>query len=209
MVTEKIERWVLYVLRATLVAGLGGAIFELNWSIAFITAATILLSFFPYFFERRYNIVLPVEFVLAMVIFVYAALFLGEVHGFYERFWWWDLILHAGSAIGFGLIGFIVLYILFRAHKLDAKPGLIALFSFAFALSIGALWEISEFSADTVLNTAMQKNGLHDTMWDLIVDGAGAFLASLGGYVYLRGGGNFIGRAAEAFVRMNKRLLRK
>jgi len=206
---EKIETWILYILRASLAVALGSAIFEFRWPIVFVTAITLLLTFLPYLFERRYKIVLPLEFVLAIVVFIYASLFLGEVHGFYELFWWWDLILHAGFALGFGLIGFTILYVLHKAGKLDARPGLIAVFAFAFALAIGTLWEIFEFTADQTLGTNMQKNGLHDTMWDLIIDGGGAFLASLGGYFYLKGRGNYIGHLAESFIKKNKHFLRK
>jgi len=206
---ENIEKWVLYILRATLVVAFVGAIVEVNWSIVFVTAITLFLTFTPYLFQKRYKITLPLEFVLFIVLFLYATLFLGEVYNFYQLFWWWDVLLHGGSAIGFGLIGFIILYILHRAGRLQARPGLIAIFSFSFAMAIGALWEVFEFTGDQILGTSMQKNGLHDTMWDIIVDAGGAFVASLGGYFYLKGKGNFIGRAAEKFVKRNKRFLKK
>jgi hypothetical protein len=52
---------------------------------------------------------------------------------------------------------------------------------FSFALAFGALWEIFEYSIDSIFGTNMQRSGLQDTMWDLIVDGLGAlFMAYLG-----------------------------
>ena len=33
----------------------------------------------------------------------------------------------------------------------------------------------------------MQKSGLMDTMWDLIINGVGALIASLLGFLYLKG----------------------
>jgi hypothetical protein len=62
----------------------------------------------------------------------------------------------------------------------------LALFSFCFALSLGALWEIFEFGMDSFLDLGMQKNSLVDTMWDLIVDTVGAAVVSLSGYFYVK-----------------------
>jgi hypothetical protein len=40
---------------------------------------------------------------------------------------------------------------------------------------------------DSLFGINMQKSGLPDTMWDLIVDALGALLVSIVGYFYLRG----------------------
>jgi hypothetical protein len=47
------------------------------------------------------------------------------------------------------------------------------------------LWEIFEFAGDQLFGMNMQKEGLTDTMWDLIVDTLGAFVAAVFGYFYL------------------------
>ena len=94
--------------------------------------------------------------------------------------------MHAGSAIGFGLIGVMILIIMFRRGKVKASPIVVSLFAFSFAMMVGAVWEIFEFAMDQVFGMSMQKSGLVDTMWDLIVDAGGAFLASAAGYVYLK-----------------------
>jgi len=56
----------------------------------------------------------------------------------------------------------------------------------------------------------MQKSGLVDTMWDLIVELLGAVVVSVMGYAYLRGGREtFIVPWMERFLRANTRLLRR
>ena len=55
---------------------------------------------------------------------------------------------------------------------------------------MGALWEILEFAIDQTFGTTMQKSGLVDTMWDLIVDGLGALTISILGYGYLSAAGS-------------------
>jgi hypothetical protein len=39
---------------------------------------------------------------------------------------------------------------------------------------------------DNTFGFNMQKSGLRDTMWDLIVDTGGAFISAFSGYLYLR-----------------------
>ena len=119
-----------------------------QWATAFVTLATLFLTFTPYLFQRRYKIYIPNGFIAAITIFIFATLFLGEVGDFYERFWWWDVALHTGSAIGFGLIGFVTLYLLYQRPEIKLQPGPLTFFAFTFAVAIGALWEIFEFTMD-------------------------------------------------------------
>ena len=186
------------------------ASFEARWSVVFIAFATLILTLSPVRFARWLGIDLPPSFLLAIVFFVFSTLFLGEVFDFYERYWWWDLLLHFGSAMGFGLIGFLFIFMLFEGDRYAAPPAAIAILSFATALSIGALWEVFEFGMDQIFGLNMQKSGLVDTMADLIVDTIGAALGAISGYFYLKGrmlGG--LGAGIDAFVRRNKRLYAK
>jgi len=124
------------------------------------------------------------------------SLFLGEMHQFYDRFWWWDTMLHSFSGLILGNIGYgLVSYLNGSSHtKIELSPMFVALFSFCFTLSIGALWEIYEFSMDTFFGLNMQKTGLDDTMADLILDALGALLFSVLGYFHEIGKINIISK---------------
>lgn len=185
---DRIQIWITHFLKFTLIVAVVGAAFTFRWTVLFVSLLVLFLTFTPEMIEKRYRICLPVEFEFIIVIFIYATLFLGELHGYYTLYWWWDIVLHIGSAIAFGFAGFLVLYILFTKNKIQTNPLLIAVFSFCFAMAIGAVWEIMEFSADQLLGLNMQKSGLVDTMWDLIVDALGALLTSSVGYFYFKGG---------------------
>jgi hypothetical protein len=52
-------------------------------------------------------------------------------------------------------------------------------------MTVSVLWEILEFAVDQLLHTNMQPSA-SDTMWDLIVGFAGAFISALSGYNYVR-----------------------
>ncbi|MFH1270075.1 MAG: hypothetical protein ABII03_00385 [Nanoarchaeota archaeon] len=169
-----------------------------------------LITFLPKLFEKKYKINIPIEFEILVLVFVFASLFLGEVKDYYLRYWWWDVVLHVGSGVALGFVGFIVLYVLYKGDKINAKPFTIAFFSFCFAMALGAVWEIFEFAMDQFFGLSMQKSGLIDTMWDLIVDGIGAVFASAIGYLYLkRGEVFFVDKIINRFVKENPALFEK
>jgi len=203
---ERIRLALSYFLRLTLLLAIAGATINQSWVVLFVSTLTLFLTFLPAIIERNYKVFLPAEFEFGMIIFIYASLFLGEVHGYYTRFWWWDIILHTSSGIVLGLMGFLVLFTLYEEGKIKAKPITIAVFSFSFALAIGAVWEIFEFGMDNIFGMNMQKSGLIDTMWDLIVDAIGALLASILGFFYLKGETRLFMRFINKFVEENPRL---
>lgn len=162
------------------------SIFTHDWLNLFIAILTLFLTFLPFIIARRGHIYLPPSFQIIILLFIFAAQFLGEINSYYHEFWWWDIMLHTLSGIILGIIGFLLVYILNKEEKVDVmlSPFFMALFSFAFAVSVGALWEIFEFSVDSILGFNMQKSGLVDTMWDLIVDSIGGIVAAIYGYLY-------------------------
>ena len=97
-------------------------------------------------------------------------------------------MLHTLSGVIIGAIGFSLVYIFNTEENVAIKlsPLFVAIFSFCFATSMGALWEIYEFFMDSIFGLNMQKSGLVDTMWDLIVDALGALVMSVLGYLYLK-----------------------
>ncbi len=179
-------------------------------SLVFVALATLALSLAPVYLGRYADVRVPPSFVLLVTIFVGATLLLGEVYHFYERFWWWDIMLHGGSAIGFGLIGFILVFMMFQGDRFAAPPIAVAFFAFCFAIAIGATWEVFEFGMDQIFGFNMQKSGLMDTMTDLIVDMAGAGIGALSGFLYLKGREkNFPISLIHEFVDRNPALFRR
>lgn len=196
--------WTLLVLSAVASA------FEGRWPMTFVALATLGLSLAPLLLADRFGITLPLPFVAAVTLFVVASIFMGEAFDFYERVWWWDIALHGSSAIGFGLVGFIFVLMMFEGDKFAAPPWALCFMAFGLAVTVGACWEIFEFLMDRWFGLNMQKSGLQDTMEDLIVDVIGAGFASWLGYVYLRSKDrSFWTWPIDRFVALNKRLFRK
>lgn len=223
--SEKLYLALTLLIRISLLIAILGAVWERAWMALFVSSISFLLSFLPLFIKRTYKINLPGEIQVIIVLFIYAALFLGMAREWYARFRWWDSMMHGFSGVALGFTGFMILYILHKSGKLEASPSLIVLFSFCFAVAMGALWEMLEFGIDTFYASAnmqrtrtvvevLQYNStrivIYDTMWDIILDAAGAFLASLGGYLYLKKGEFFLlDRLVKKFEEVNPELFKR
>jgi hypothetical protein len=200
---------ILVIWAALLIAGLIALGFT-RWSLAFVSFATLGLSLLPPLLAARWSLTLPLPFLVATTLFFFATIFLGEAFDFYERLWWWDLALHGSSAVGFGLTGFLLVFMLFEGDRFAAPPSAIAAITFCVAMTIGATWEIFEYTMDASFGLNMQKSGLDDTMGDLIVNGIGSLTASLTGYIYLtRDSEGWIGRRLSQFIKINRKFYQK
>lgn len=165
-----------------------------NYDGLFIVILTLGLTFYPTILEKEFRVYLPSFIQVIITLFIFAAQYLGEVKNFYEKFWWWDIMLHTTSGFLLGIIGFMFVYLLNKKYDVNVtlSPFFVALFAFCFAVMIGVLWEIYEFSLDRLFGYNMQKfrglgqDGLVDTMLDLIVDSAGALVISILGYFNIK-----------------------
>ncbi len=173
----------LSLIAGGVIAGVQG-----NWDALLLSIASIALFLAPFYLEKQFKIYLPTFFCLLMSAFLYATIILGQVQHYYQKYWWWDIMLHSGSGIAFGLVGLVVILLLFRKGKIAANSFVLCLFAFCFALAVGLLWEVFEFSGDQIFHTNMQQTqtGVVDTMKDEIMDTIGALVGSAIGYFYLR-----------------------
>ena len=161
----------------------------------------------PSFLTKKFMWKIPNYLAAIFMVFLWAAIFCGEVMKFYYNVDHWDTLLHLLSSMMLGILGFSMIEILNndRKHELvHLSPFFLAVFSVSFALLIGVLWEFYEYIFDGVLGLNMQKfavesteNGekfinligrdaLKDTMEDLIIDFIGAAGVSIFGYISLK-----------------------
>ncbi len=201
---------IIYIVWTTLVVAAVAALFVERWSMSFVAVATLIASILPAALAARFRIHLPLPFLSFVVLFIFASLFLGEALDFYGRYWWWDIALHKTSSVGFGLVGFIFILMLFEGDRFAAPAWALALLSWFFAIAVGSLWEVFEFGMDSLFGFNMQKSGLLDTMGDLIANLVGGAIGALSGLLYLAGqerGG--LAWLIGEFVRRNARFFRR
>lgn len=214
----RIHRGILIALQAIMAVELLLVFREKQWMNAFLVMAIMAVMFSPAVIGRRFRVHIPPEFQVLAVLFAFAALFLGEIHSYYMRFWWWDIALHTSSGLLMGILGFLLIYVLNADERIDIhmRPRFMALFGFLFAVTVGTLWEVFEFAMDQVVGTNMQKpmlddpSGLTDTMWDMIVNALGALaISALGGWHMKQREHSFIEAWIRKFIERNPRLFRR
>lgn len=162
--------------------------------------AGMIIIFLPKQVEQKFDIEIPDTMEILFFLFLFCAIYLGEVRNFYYKIPFWDMILHGFSAAMLGSLGFIIVAYLNRSKRvtLQLSPFFISLFAFCFATTVGLLWEVYEFLADHLLGTNMQKfmtgegkilsghEALVDTMKDCIVNMLGALVVVSWGYIHLK-----------------------
>ncbi len=154
----------------------------------------------PGVISRKLKIEIPSGMMILFVIFLYCAIYLGEVKSFYYNIHSWDTVLHWFSGAMIGALGFSFVALFNNAERIpvNLSPFFVAAFAFCFAVTLGVFWEFYEYSFDGLLGLNMQKfaledgsllvgrAALQDTMKDLVVDAVGAFAASVLGYISLK-----------------------
>ncbi|MCB5270585.1 MAG: hypothetical protein LHW56_01935 [Candidatus Cloacimonetes bacterium] len=197
----KLERSMRYVFIALSAIAVIYNLFTRQWEVLLSAIFTLILFILPSLLAKRSKIKIPAAFQIIVLLFIFASMYLGEIHGYFYRYAWWDTMLHANSAIMLAYIGFLLIFTLNRDKRMHVhlSPFFMALFSFCFALAVGSMWEIFEFGADVIFGANMQKArgleeiygvfdtrlGVIDTMRDLIVDAIGALIVSVTGYIHM------------------------
>ena len=214
---QRVRLGVLLVLQAVMALELVLLLTQGMWVSTVWLFAIMVVTGAPAIFGHRLPVRIPAEYELLTILFVFGALFLGEFRSYYERFWWWDIALHASSGLLLGILGFLLVYVMNESKRihLQMRAGFVALFAFVFAVAVGTFWEIFEFAIDQVFGTTMQKpmrgdpSGLTDTMWDLIVDALGALVISTFGWWHMkRNQRSFVDAWINRFIDRNPRLFR-
>lgn len=213
----RLHRIVIRILITLLIIEWGVLLYQQAWLSLSLVTLILLTVFAPILFRKQMQMEIPAELHSISVVFVFSALYLGEIQDFYYKFWWWDILLHTSAGLLMGVLGFLLVYVLNESKHvhINLTPGFIALFSFAFSQAFGSIWEIFEFSMDQLAGTNMQKaflgdpSGLTDTMWDMIVNALGAILISTMGYFYLKSGKSFfVKKWIQKFITKNPQLFK-
>lgn len=117
---------------------------------------------------------------LEFYIFIFIAEFLGCIVNLFKFITWFDTLSHFVSGIYFFIIGLKLLRLM---NKFDEQNKMFnIIFAVAIALSSACIWEIFEFSIDSLFSMNLQHNidtGVVDTMQDIIACTLGTFISKI------------------------------
>ena len=165
----------------------------------------IVLLQAPSVLRLRYRIEVPPLLSAVVLLFAFTALVLGDGMDFYGRFTWWDKLLHAESGVLLSMVAMWLIHVIMAENDkyIYFNKYFLVLFLIMFSLGMGALWEILEYTYDSIAGTNSQQfmesttssiilpddtalsghAALCDTMTDLILDLAGATLVAVYGLI--------------------------
>ncbi len=196
---------VMSFIRLILIIAFVSALYSNRRLVLTMSVLALVITFLPVILNSLFKIKVPGEFEIIVLFFIYGIFYFGEVKGVFSEIWWWDISLNLLSAGVLGFIGLAVFYTLHKDKILNTSPQLIAILSFCFAFSVGALVEIFEFGMDNLFGFNLQGLSIVDTMKDSITNLVGAAIVSLIGYYYIkRGKMNVISKLVTNIVEKNK-----
>lgn len=173
----------------------------------------VLYIFINKIYETRFPIV-PPSFFFSTMIFAFFSVYLGSFLNFYERFPWWDILLHFSSGILLTLLCIILVasytqwYI--GPYKNTKDILFLVIIGMLVSISLAVFWEFYEYGYDLLFDGNMQRSfivenvasydfaqyvrpsgrfmdpGLQDTMFDMFLATSGAFLASIYAFTHFR-----------------------
>ena len=153
----------------------------------------IIIIFTPRTMQKN-SIQLSDIIYIILVCFCSAHFFLGEICGFYAKVTWWDSALHLFSGMIITFLSFSLISILndYKKSGIRTTIEVSCILAFCISVTTGVLWEIIEFTSDSLFSTNMQRAyesiaeggsrgepflgqfALLDTMKDLILDSIGS-----------------------------------
>ena len=177
----------------------------------FLSLMGLILLNIPAFISKKWRLYIPSNMQILAVVFIFAHFILGEIFRVYDYSLLFDKILHTTSGLAFAAVGFSLVNLLNESKNthLELSPFFVALFSFCFSMMIAGVWEIFEFTVDSISGANMQRwqiegdilqienpgrYGLIDTMGDIIVCLIGSLVVSVAGYISLKTKGNWLNR---------------
>lgn len=151
---------VYLVLRGLVIFVLIRSLLRREYQSMFLCALSLVLMVLPSIISKKLKIVLPSTLEIIILLFIFAAEILGEIHSFYVRIPNWDTMLHTINGFLCAAIGFCLVDMLNRDDQFSFKlsPLYLAIVSFCFSMTVGVLWEFYEFGVDQLLGMDMQKD---------------------------------------------------
>lgn len=146
-----------------------------NWESAFLALLALVMLIMPSFLQVTLKIELPTVLEIIVLLFIFAAQILGEIGGFYVKFPIWDDVLHVLNGFLAAAVGFSLVDVLNKSEKLTfyLSPLFTVMVAFCFSMTIGALWEIFEFSMDMIGGFDMQKDSVVTGISSVMLDPTG------------------------------------
>ena len=146
-----------------------------NFESGFLCILTLILLMMPSLIQVTLKIEFPIVLEITLLLFIFAAEILGEIHAFYVIFPFWDTVLHTLNGFLMAAIGLSLVNLLNKSDKLtfSLSPLFTAIVAFCFSMTIGVIWEMFEFGMDQIFMLDMQNDTVIHQISSVLLDPKG------------------------------------
>ena len=111
------------------------------------------------------------------LILIFLSATLGRIYRLYYITNWFDTLVHGISGIQLFILGLIIL----KHYKLNKNILFNIIFGITLTLSLGTIWELTEYNIDEIFKTNMQsrETGIKDTIKDLSIAGTTSIITGI------------------------------
>ncbi|HKL24411.1 MAG TPA: ATP-binding protein [Candidatus Nanoarchaeia archaeon] len=197
MKKEGIQNYISLAIKLILALSIINAIQNEYWHIMSTNILLLVLMFTPQII-KKYKVNIPEEFEWVLLIFVIGTLFLGKIGG---------IIIPIFFGISIGLIGFMILNIVYSSNKVRKNPLFIVLFSFSFAITIGFGLEFLKYYLKILLGQQISLGVYKYSMRIMTYVISGALLSSIIGYLYMKKEIKVFKEISKKFKKINPKIL--
>ena len=190
---------------------------ETTFNQVFMSLLSLVSLNIPLLLERKFKVYIPNYITIVTYCLIFFHFILGEVYRAYDHVRIFDKVLHTTSGVIISLLSFSIISMLnnMQRTKITLSPFFVVLFTFCFTMTSEYLWEIFEYSVDSLFGANMQRwqdslvlesgaamppadaegtfvingprgNGLIDTMGDMIVNIFGCLGVCIYAYIGMK-----------------------
>lgn len=139
-----------------------------------------LITFLIDFIFKKTSLNLPLFFKFLIQFFIFLAMLIGHVNNMYSYIPIWDDILHFFSGFIISFLGYLIITnFLYKNNIKKHFKYFISFYIFIFGVAFSGIWEIYEFTVDSLFSLKSQNGSLNDTMIDIINGSIGPFLLAI------------------------------
>jgi hypothetical protein len=172
------------------------AIYLKLWHVMSTNLFLLIILLLPKIVKKS-NLKIPREFEWALLIFIIFTFFLDSTR---------TTLAPIFFGIATSMIGFLILLILYSSNQIKKNYFLIILFSFNFAVAFGFALEFLKYWLKYMLGHELSANIYSFSMQSMTYVIIGAAIASIFGYIYMKGHGGFIQPIVKKFLSLNPSL---
>ncbi len=191
---SEISNYFSLAIKIILIASIFNAIYMGLWHIMSANIFLLILLFLPQILKRSYEIKLPVEFEWILLLFVISTFFLRGIQ---------IIIAPLLFGIAMGLVGFMILLILYSTNQIRKNLWLMTVFAFTFSISLGFILELLKFYLKKILGHQLSQDIYIFSMYTMTYVFFGAFISLAMGYLYLKGYKRILYKLVRKFMDVN------